>query len=137
MRQASVLVADDLTYSLNGKMNAIGIYTSDIVIPTSPAFVTQLIFVFIIETSPSDQFKELHLHVALPSGQFSQTTIDLNTLIHALSDDTRWNLRWPLAFYGPVLTPGPIVAKVIHEQGEIITAAPVIRMVTPVSPPST
>jgi len=131
MRHASVVVCDDLTYSLNGKMNAVGIYTGDIIIPASPAMLNQLIFLFIIETEPSDPFKSLILHVSLPNGQSHQIPVVMETLVPAISDQTRWTLRWPLAFYGPFLTPGPIVAKILHEGGEIIAAAPIITIASP------
>ncbi len=127
MRQASVLIADEVTYSLNGKMNVFGIYTGDIVIPVATAIVSQLIFVFIVETEPTDPIKELQLQAVLPSGQTAHTIIPVNTLINSLSDEIRWNIRVPLVFNSPILTPGAIIAKVIHERGEIVAIAPVIR----------
>ena len=37
-----------------------------------------------------------------------------------------WCLKYPLLFTTPILRPGPVEAKVIHEKGEISTAAPFI-----------
>jgi hypothetical protein len=60
-------LCDDLTYSLNGKMNAVGIYTGDIIIHASPVMLNH--FCFIIETESSDPFKSLILHVSLSKFQ--------------------------------------------------------------------
>ena len=126
MRQASVLVADEVTFSLNGKLNIIGLYTGDIIIPNISVFLNQLIFVFIIETEPTEPFRELKVQVTLPSGQHIENIVNIETLNPTVSDSIKWTTRFPVAFYGAVLTAGSIVAKVIHEKGELIAAAPVI-----------
>ena len=68
MRQATVLVADDLSYSLNGKMNVAGIYTVDIFIPTPKFYVNQFVFLFSIDSDPDDPYQKAILSVTLPSG---------------------------------------------------------------------
>lgn len=134
-RQASVIVADDATYTLSGKLNITGIYTTDINIPTDPIAATQLVFLFVIETEPSDPYQKLELRVDLPGGDFRQLPINLGGLRGGQSDKARWSLKFPLLFQGPILKPGPIVATVIHEKGTLITAAPFIVMTPLATPP--
>jgi hypothetical protein len=134
MRQASVLVADEVTYTLNGKLNLFGVYTDDIVIPTPTVILSQLIFVFIVETETDDPFMELRVQVALPSGQMTHMVIPVNALAKSLSDEIRWNIRMPVLFNTPMLSPGVIIAKAIHERGEIVAVAPVIRAISPRPP---
>ena len=65
MRRASVIVADELTLHMNGKVNLTGVYSNDIVIPASPILVSQLMFLFIIEASPDDIYKNLSVSIKL------------------------------------------------------------------------
>jgi hypothetical protein len=125
-RQATVLVSDEWTYSLNGKTNAFGIYTNDIVIPKDPTEGFQLIFMFIIETAPDDPFQTLEVAVELPGGDSRRLPIGLPGTILSVSDQRRWCTKFPLLFARPILKPGFIEAKVIHERGEISAAAPAI-----------
>lgn len=126
MRQATVLIADDYTYSLSGKFNLTGVYSTDISIPTDPTFAAQLIFLFVIETDPDDLFQKLELHVALPGGDSRHLVLPLPKFVPTLSDQRRWTLKYPLLFTNPILKPGPIEATVLHEKGTISTAAPFI-----------
>jgi hypothetical protein len=129
-----IIVSDDLTRGITGKMNILGAYTSDIGISVDPTHISQLVFVFIIETSPDDPYKRLEVRVELPGGSAAGMQISLDTLILSPGDKRRWTLRYPLLFPFPVLRPGPIEAKVIHEKGEISTAAPVIILNAPPEP---
>jgi hypothetical protein len=127
MRQATVLVSEDVTFALNGKMNIQGIFTTDIGIPFEPYFATQLVFVFSVETSPDDPYKKLELFVELPSSQQNlRHPIVLSTLRPSAGDQLRWSIKYPLLFTSPVLRPGPIIAKVIHDKGEISAATPFV-----------
>jgi hypothetical protein len=126
MLQATVIVADDFTYTLSGKQNVFGIYTGEIQIPSDPCIGHQLIFLFIIETCPDDPYQHLALRVELPGGDFREFELAMNRFDVGLSDQRRWCLKCPLLFSAPILKPGPIEAKVIRESGEISTAAPFI-----------
>jgi hypothetical protein len=134
MRQASLIVADEALISVSGKLNVLGIYTTDINIPTDPLVVGQLVFLFVVESDPEDQYKKLDLRVDLPSGDFRQTAVNLGTLREGQADKIRWSLKFPLLFQNAILRPGPIVATVIHEDGVILPAAPVIVHKAPVIP---
>jgi hypothetical protein len=128
MRQASVLVADDMTYSLNGKMNLTGIYSGDIIIPNPRSYIQQLVFLFTIDTDVDDLFERIEVSIKLPSGDKRVLEIPLRTLIPTLSDKIRWNTKTPLLFQNTILSPGPIEAKIIHEKGEMLLSAPVIAL---------
>jgi hypothetical protein len=128
MRQATVIVSDEFTYTLNGKQNVFGMYTGEIQIPSDPFIGHQLVFLFVIETSPDDPYQRLALHVELPGGDSRNLELPINKFVPGISDQRRWCLKYPLLFSAPILRPGPIEAKVIHEQGEISTAAPFISL---------
>jgi hypothetical protein len=137
MRQATVLVSEDLTYALNGKMNIQGVFTTDIGIPFEPYLASQLVFVFLVETTPDDPYKTLELSVELPGGQQNlRQPIMVRTLRPSAGDQLRWSLKYPLLFSGPILRPGPIIAKVIHDKGEISAATPSIVLNVPPKPPT-
>jgi hypothetical protein len=124
-RQATVLVSDELTFSLNGKTNSFGIYANDIIIPKDPVEGIQLVFMFIIETAPDDPFQTLEVAVELPGGDSRRLAIPLGNIL-SVSDQRRWSTKFPLLFSRPILRSGFIEARVIHERGEISTAAPAI-----------
>lgn len=127
MRRASVIVADEITLHLNGKINISGVYSSDIVIPASPVMINQLMFLFIIEASPDDIYKKLAVSVKLPIGALSYAEVNLDSLNLSEGDSISWRLHWPAAFYGAILTPGQIECKIIHENGEFMVPCPVIH----------
>lgn len=127
-RQANVIICDELLFSITGKTNIIGIYTTDISIPVDPTQVPQLIFFFVIETDVGDLFKSLSLHVTLPGSAPIIQPLPMIPQIAAAPGRARWTLRWPLLLPQPMLRPGRIEAKVIHESGELIAGTPWIVM---------
>jgi hypothetical protein len=139
-RQASVIIADDLTASLVGKFNLFGIYTSDIVIPTDPAFLTQLVFLFSLDTSIDDIFHYAQLKVTLPGMPTATQDVPIPSppLPSQVPEGrTRWLLRQPILIQQLVLRPGRIEAKVVHDKGEIeVKGLPWISLVSPPPPPA-
>jgi hypothetical protein len=125
-RQATVLVADDWVTALSGKVTISGVYGTDMSIPVDPFMASQLVFAFVIETSPEDPYQSIEIRVTLPGGDTRSLHLPVGKFISGEADKKRWCLKYPLLFRNPVLRPGPIEAKVIHEKGEIITAAPFV-----------
>jgi hypothetical protein len=125
-RQAVVIAADEALISVSGKLNVLGIYATDINIPTDPMVVGQLVFLFVVETNPDEPFQKLELRIDLPSGDFRQLPVNLSTLRDGQADKVRWSLKFPVLFQNAILKPGPIVATVIHEGGMLLPAAPYI-----------
>jgi hypothetical protein len=135
-RTAVVLISDELTFSMNGKFNILGMYTGDIFIPADPTPVAQLVFLFVIETAPDDPYQSLVLEIALPDGGGgTKVQIAMQQLVLTHSDQRRWILRQPVLVQNAILRPGPIEAKVIHERGEITPATPSILLNPPLRPP--
>jgi hypothetical protein len=129
-RQATVLLADEVFYNLNGKAVLHGVYNTDLTIPNNPTLVPQLIFYFIIETDFSEPFKSLGVEVTLPGNEPSRGIVFLPppqllaAQLQAQPARTRWYTRHPLLIPAPYLRPGHIEAKVIHESGEIKVDTP-------------
>jgi hypothetical protein len=123
-RQATVLVCDELLISLTGKFTLLGNYTGDISIPTAPATVPQLVFYFIIESDINDVYRSLTLQVALPESFPIVQLVPIIPQMLTQPNRSRWTMRWPFLVSQPILNPGRIEAKVIHEKGEIIAGTP-------------
>jgi hypothetical protein len=134
LRQASVIVADDMSISVLGKFNLIGGYTADIIIPTDPSFVAQLIFLFSIETGVDEPFTRIQLEVALPTQQPSHLDVQVPGINQMVAERPYLLIRQPFVFQNAILRPGQIGAKVIHDNGEIeLTALPLISLRAPVT----
>jgi len=125
-RQATVIVSDELLISLTGKVTILGAYTGDIKIMQEPTTVAQLVFLFIIETSLEDPYRNLTVQVTFPEAEPVRQDIPIGVVVSP--ERTRWISRWPLLIPQPILRPGRIDAKLFHEQGELTLAAPWIVM---------
>jgi len=139
MRQASLLVADEIYYNLHGKAILQGIYHGDLTIPADPSVAPQLIFFFMGETDVSDPFQTLAVEVTLPGAEPVRNFVGVmppEFVTNASAGRTRLYFRHPLLIQAPVLKPGKIDAKVIHEKGEISVGAPWISLNPPLSKPS-
>ncbi|HVB90206.1 MAG TPA: hypothetical protein VND97_08410 [Beijerinckiaceae bacterium] len=125
-RQAMLLVADEIYYNLHGKAILQGIYHAELTIRSESLLAPQLIFFFLVETDNDDPFMFLRLHVALPGEspvlmQIPTTPVHISPGVKEISKQF---IRWPLLVQAPILRPGRIEAKVIHDKGEIVVGAP-------------
>jgi hypothetical protein len=129
-RQATVLIADEIYYNLHGKAILQGIYNADLAIPGEQITAPQLIFFFIIEADLSNPFQSLVVEITLPGGEPIRQSVFVpppqfvTAQAHTQPGRTRWHLRHPVLIPTPVLRPGRIEVKIIHESGEIEVGAP-------------
>jgi hypothetical protein len=133
-RQASLLVADEIYYNLHGKAILHGIYHGDLTIPTDPSVSPQLIFFFMGETDVSDPFHTLAVEVKLPGASPVRNPVNVlppEIVKNAHAGRTRLYYRHPVLITAPVLKPGRIEAKLIHERGEISVTTPWISLNPP------
>jgi hypothetical protein len=130
-RYATLLVADELYYNLNGKAILQGIYHSDLILNSEQATIPQLIFFFIAETDIADPFRSASVEVTLPENDTIRQQVPISSPItlQAPPGRTKFFLRWPLLVSNPTLRPGRIGAKLIHEAGEMEVSAPWIVFV--------
>jgi hypothetical protein len=129
-RHATVIICDEILFSLTGKFNILGNYTADLSIPQNPTQLPQLVFLFLIETDATDPFQSLSLRVAFPDSEPIKHSIP--TFANPVTlERPRSTIRWPLLIPQPSLRPGPIEAKVIHEKGELIAATPWVVLASP------
>lgn len=119
MRQAAVLVCDDAFVSLNGKITLSGIYTADIAIPAPQITVGQLVFLFVIESDVSDPYQIINLHISLPGEKPVQVSVPTAQNAPMTAERTKLTIKWPVLVPQPVLRPGEIKTKLIHERGEM------------------
>lgn len=92
---------------------------------------SQLVFAFVIEAPPEDPYQSIQISVTLPGGDTRSLDLPVSKFVAGEADKKRWCLKYPLLFLNPVLRPGQIEAKVIHEKGEIITVAPFVILKHP------
>lgn len=120
-RRASVVVCDDIRVEVNGKLVLIGLYTSDIVIPTDIFTAFQMHFLFMAECVRSDPFKSLRFEVMLPGNDPVSVTASVPPALDEklLPERERMYVRQDVYISPANLRPGRIMAKVIHERGEI------------------
>jgi len=129
-RKATVLVCDEVTFSLTGKFNIFGIYTGDISIPHDPTPITQLAFLFIIETDMQDIFKSLTCEITVPNLPLVRQDIAIPLNINVQPNRPRLVIRWPIVLPNLLLSPGAITSRVIHDKGEINTGGVFISVVS-------
>jgi hypothetical protein len=121
-------------FNLIGKAILQGIYHTDLAIPTIPSVAQQLLFYFMMETTIDEPFQSLAVEVTLPETQPVRQPVYVlppAAIIAANPDRTHLYYRHPLLIPNPSLRPGRIVAKVIHESGEMILATPWITHLAP------
>ena len=120
-RKATVILCDEILFSLTGKTNLLGCYTGDLSIPADPSPTVQLAFYFLIETDIADPFQSLTIQIALPGAEvIVQPIPTLPQMVPPGPGRTRATIRWPIVLPQPILRPGRIESKVIHEGGEMI-----------------
>jgi hypothetical protein len=127
VRQASLILADEIYYNLYGKAILQGIYSADIAIPANPSVVPQLIFYFMAEADVSDPFHSMTFEVTFPEGEPIRHVAPVlapEVIKATFPGRKRLGYRYPFLVQAPTLRPGKIEAKLIHEKGEIEIAAP-------------
>jgi hypothetical protein len=119
-RRASVIVCDDILFSITGKVFLQGVYQTDITIPGDELTIGQFIFYFTVETPKENPFKKITLSVLLPGGTPNQFEVPLASIAPTLNPNRpKMVLRSPFLIQQPILRPGKIETKVITESGEI------------------
>jgi hypothetical protein len=129
--KASVFACDEVTVSLNGKLNAFGIYNTDITIPTDSFLMAQMIFVFLIDFKLQSSLPELKLHVKFPGDAVRETVLSPPP-IEKLAVLGRKNVKitYPFLLNNIELKAGNIEVKVFNEDEEILAGGLVVTSVT-------
>lgn len=117
-RRATVIVCDEILYSVTGKVFLQGVYQSDIAIPGSELAIGQLLFYFIVETPRERPFQKVALKIILP--QMPPTTIETQlTFLPVPPDRKTMVLRAPFLLQQPILRPGKVETLVVTEGEEL------------------
>lgn len=122
-RRASLLVADEILYSLGGKVYLQGMYLNDISINADQVVAPQLVFMFIFETEIENSFTSITLEITLPGSEAVKAPITIAQPVIPHQDRTHIMYRLPLLLSAPILRPGRIEARIIHDRGEILANA--------------
>jgi hypothetical protein len=128
-RTAIFFVCDDVLVSMNSKLTVLGMYGGNIIIPSDPTTINQLVVLFQIETPIKKPFQKLTLQISLPGEQAPRTlNVPLPTplsgpFVSARLGQPKLTIRWPFLLAQVILKSGFMEMKVIHEEGEIDAGA--------------
>lgn len=118
-REAYVIVCDDIRTEASGKMIIIGAYTGDIAIFADSDSSPQLTFYFRAECDVDDPFAFIRFEVTLPGEEPAVFEAALPPPPPMPLERRRAYVRHIMRIAPATLRPGKIVAKVVHEKGEI------------------
>jgi hypothetical protein len=122
--KTSVLVCDELFFTLTGKQLAQGIYTTDdIAIPSSEHRAPQLVFIFSIECPLDDFMSSATFKIELPDTPPHVHTVPVappNPMMVAANPARKvWSFMHPVLVQQPLLKPGVIKTTLITEHEEV------------------
>jgi hypothetical protein len=124
-RHAFVVVCDDLRVEINQKLIFIGVYPNHIAIPLDPFPIRQLVFYFVAESDIDDVMVPSAFEVILPGQERIRIAVPPVVAPTPPHDTfTRWAVKFPMLIQNPILKPGKILAKVLHNKGEITATCP-------------
>jgi len=131
-REASVIVCDDVRFEVTGKLVIVGVYTADISIVSDEQPTPQLQFLFRAECDINDPFATIRFEVTLPGSEpIVAESKSLGPPPSVSAGRTRISIYQLISVPGAVLRPGKILARVVHEKGEIPVSATWITKVEP------
>src|SRR5437588_7865501 len=117
-RHATFFICDDLLVALNGKFTVAGMYTGDVIIPADETKLSQLVIFVEAETPIEKPFRSLNVLVQFPGEEAK--VLNASALLPVpmqVSGRTAIKVRVPFLIPQPVLRPGPIEVKIVHEDG--------------------
>ena len=115
-QNVSVIMCDDLRLEVSGKIIIVGMYPSNIVMPTAELVVPQLQFFFTVDFPRDAVPQRLSYEVELPGEQPQRS--DVPVVLPVFQEGhTRWMGRHALTVTSPTLRPGKIQASVITDKG--------------------
>jgi hypothetical protein len=122
--RANAFACDDILMSVSGKINIIGLYGGDILIPAPGALLNQLVFFFTIEWAKEDPIEKITLKITLPNTEARQMEAIFQLPAHLKNDPKkkRVTLRHPFVMQNVLLYPGRIECLVATDKGEVETA---------------
>ncbi|MCX7361150.1 MAG: hypothetical protein NTV97_04615 [Alphaproteobacteria bacterium] len=122
----TLLVCDDVMYSITGKVSVFGVYTGDIGIPNDAHLAPQLIFFFVIDGDLSERpILPLKLEIKLPEEDARSVMISPPILPNPAPEGrTKWYMRHPFLVSSAILRPGRIEAKIVYDGEDISLSAP-------------
>jgi hypothetical protein len=136
-RQATVLVSEGgVRLEFDGKFTVVGLFTSNIGI-AGPLVGTILHFLVIIEGDFDEPLEFLSIEILTP-GAVSPTKFDFPPAQllapPPLQGQQRWRKILPVHLTNFALNPGPIICKLVHDQGTIETVAGWVSIQSPGGP---
>ena len=127
---ASVLVADDLLYSVSGKITITGAYPNDIMIFGEENHATQIVFLFHVEGTQAELPRNFRFEIALPGEppRIKESPVPIGWQVPEGRE--KWVVTMPIQITGAILRLGKIEARVVivgeTEEETIEIAAPSI-----------
>jgi hypothetical protein len=124
-RVAVVLACEDVRIEYDGKLTAVGIFTSSIAIP-APIVVPKMAFIIHFEGSADDPLQSLSIEINFP-GVEPPKKLDIPIApTPNVEGQKGWKYLIPLHLANVSLNPGRIFLRIIHERGAIEAGAGLI-----------
>jgi hypothetical protein len=121
--QATLLISDDLLFSMQGKMTIVGAYAADINIVSDETPIQQLVCLFTVELDADNAPSVVGFEVTFPGEEPRKLSLPLGGQL-GTADRKQVIMRVPLQISNAVLRPGRIGAKVIYDSHELSVGAP-------------
>lgn len=120
----SLLICDDMSFTLTGKVDLRGVYTSDISISSAGIPISQLVAYVFVEGELSElPTTTVQVDVSVPGAQVSTVSFPPH-VPPGLPGRTSWFLRTPLLIQNIRLQPGKIVGTVRHGDATLTLHGP-------------
>ena len=122
--QASLLVCDDSRLEITGKGILIGIYVTDMIITAPKLQIAQLQFFLMFDFDVHETPKTLTFEVTLPNQPPTVWPLTMPDKLSVPEGRDRAYIRQPFQIIAPILEPGRIEARVIHDKGDVRIRGP-------------
>ena len=120
-RSAYAFVCDDVRVEASGKLIFVGMYSTDITIPTDPFVATQLMVYFRFVGDIGETPKSASFEVTLPGNEpvkFAPPIPDAFFQTPIPPGRTKWHGQQVVVMRPATLRAGHILGKIVHDKGE-------------------
>lgn len=117
--KAMMFVCDDMSFSITGKINISGMFTSDVIIPSSPTLVPQMVFLFAIELPIENGYTPVALEILLPNEPEPRRLSLPSQNILFVPERNRRSIKFPYLIQNAMLHCGKIEGSVVCDERTI------------------
>jgi hypothetical protein len=139
--QGTLLICDDVRVEVGGKVILIGVYTTDIAIPSEQFMTPQLHFILNSNCPLAEKPKNVTAEITLPKQQPLKWEFPIIDDGQIPEGRTKFVFKRVLSVFNAVLVPGRIEARLRYDENELpvaagwIVAVPMPQIIPPSAAP--